>query len=31
MIRRILEGDEELPIAIAETIRKAIGSEKKAL
>ena len=31
MVRRILEGDEELPPAIAETIRKAVGSDKKAL
>jgi hypothetical protein len=31
MVRRILEGDEELPSAIAETIRNAVGADRKAL
>lgn len=31
MVRRILEGDEELPQAIAQTIKNAIGADKKAL
>ncbi len=31
MVRRILEADDELPEAIADTIRKAVGGEKNAL
>ncbi|MFK4523106.1 hypothetical protein ABIF90_001087 [Bradyrhizobium japonicum] len=30
-MRRILEGEEELPEAIAKTIRQAIGVDKKPL
>ena len=31
MVRRILEGEEELSEAIAETIRSAVGADRKAL
>ena len=31
MVRRILEGEEELPAAIAETIKAAVGEDKRAL
>jgi hypothetical protein len=30
MVRCILEGEEELPEAIAETIRTAVGGDRKA-
>lgn len=30
-VRRLLEGEEKLPEAIAETIRKAVGSNAQAL
>lgn len=29
MVRRFLEGDEELPEAIAKTIREAVGADKR--
>lgn len=31
MVRRILEGDEKLPPAIAKSIRAAVGADKKPL
>lgn len=31
VVRQILEGEIELPPAIAETIKKAVGADKKAL
>ena len=30
-VRRLLEGDDEMPPAIAETIKNAVGANKKAL
>lgn len=30
-MRRILEGDDKLPPAIAKTIKEAVGDDKKAL